>query len=202
VQIPPRGLWHDGGKPVCATAEQWLSAKLAKKPDVAALVLRYLGAFGPASVRDAQTWSGIRDLGPVFEALRPKLRVYADPNGKELFDTLDGELVAEDAEAPPRFLPEYDNVMLAHQDRSRIVSEAHRALFGTPASRGHSPVLIDGFVAGSYRVTVEKDRAHLAVRAFVPVSAKTRTAITVEGERFLRFFAEDAEHREVTFVRG
>lgn len=202
VQIPPRGLWHDGGRPVCATAEQWLGTKLAKKPDMKALVLRYLRAFGPASVRDAQAFSGLRDLGPVFEALRPGLRVYADPNGKELFDTEDGVLEAEDAAAPPRFMPEYDNVMLSHHDRSRIVSEAHRSLFGTPASRGHSPLLIDGFVRGSYRVTEAQGRALLTVRPFEKISAKTRADIAEEGERFLAFYAESAEDRDVTFARG
>ena len=75
VQVPPRGIWGKGGQPVTTTAEAWLG-RPHKAHSIDSLVLRYLGAFGPASVMDMQQWSGLTRLGEVFDRLRPKLRSY------------------------------------------------------------------------------------------------------------------------------
>jgi hypothetical protein len=70
IQVPPRGLWGKGGAARVTTVEAWLGRPLAARPSAEAAVLRYLAAFGPASVMDAQPWAGLTRLGPVFEALR------------------------------------------------------------------------------------------------------------------------------------
>ena len=124
VQTTPRAVWGKRGQPVLATARMWLGREVGTDTDPTDLILRYLRAFGPASVMDVQAWSWLTKLTPYVEALRPQLRTFRDENGKELFDVPDGLLPDPDTPAPPRFLPTYDNVVLGHKDRSRIIGPA------------------------------------------------------------------------------
>ena len=123
VQTTPRAVWGKRGQPVLATAGLWLGRDVGTDTDPTDLILRYLRAFGPASVMDIQAWSWLTKLTPYVEALRPQLRTFRDENGKELFDVPDGLLPDPDTPAPPRFLPTYDNVVLGHKDRSRIIGD-------------------------------------------------------------------------------
>ena len=170
VQIPPRGVWGKRGRATCTTAEAWLGRPLEVNPSVDALVRRYLGAFGPASVADMQNWSGIPGLRPVFERLRPELRTFSDQSGKELFDPIDGTLADPDQPAPPRFLPEFDNVFLGHADRRRIVSDEHRRMAGVGV--GASTFLVDGFIAGTWKLVREKNVARLLIGPFEPLARR------------------------------
>lgn len=147
VQVPPRGVWGASGPSAHVPADVWLGKPLAKKPSVDRLVLRYLGAFGPAGVQDAQTWSGLTKLGEVFERLAPQVQQFRDEDGRTLFDLPDAPRPGADADAPPRFLPEFDNVLLSHVDRSHVVADEHRALF-MANNFVIGTVLIDGFVDG------------------------------------------------------
>jgi len=164
VQVPPRGLWGVPGQPRLAAARDWLwwppesgsgDAAVAGSP-ATGLVERYLAAFGPASVRDAQAWAGVTRLNEVIESLRPRLRSYVSEDGRELWDLADGELAEPDGRAPVRFLPEYDNAILGYADRSRILPDgmtfsAYAArLRGGSVMRGS--ILVDGFLAGTWSV--------------------------------------------------
>jgi len=145
VQVPPRALWGESGFPRWALAEQWLETELTHREAPDRLVLRYLGAFGPASVADMRTWSGLSGLREVVNRLRPRLRSWRDQKGRELLDLPDAIYPEPDTPAPPRFLPEYDNVLLAHSDRSRFMNDlAPEGWVGN--------LLVDGFYAGSWRI--------------------------------------------------
>jgi hypothetical protein len=199
VQIPPRGVWGASGQPVCATAEAWLGRPLAKTASPDALVLRYLAAFGPASVADAQSWSGLARLAETFERLRKRLRTFRDENGRELFDVPRAPLPDEDVPAPVRFLPVYDNVVLGHADRARIVPQRPRRPLGAgPLSVGS--VLVDGFVGGFWRVERDRKRAALLVDLLDRPSSATKAEVIAEGTRLVAFVAPDAA-RDVRLVR-
>ncbi|MDX5571018.1 winged helix DNA-binding domain-containing protein, partial [Streptomyces sp. ID05-04B] len=86
VQVTPRGLWGRSGQVALTTAEHWLGRPAQQAPAADAVVLRYLAAFGPASVKDMQTWAGLTRLREAFAGLRPHLSVFRDDHGVELFD--------------------------------------------------------------------------------------------------------------------
>jgi Winged helix DNA-binding domain len=199
VQVPPRGLWGKGGRATWATIEGWLGRPLEPAPSLEELVLRYLAAFGPASARDMQAWCGIMQLKPVFETMRSRLRVFRDERGLELFDLPDGPLPDPEIPAPVRFLPEYDNVFLAHADRSRIISEGDRKRLA--AVNGlQAPFLVDGFGAGTWKLVRQSDSATLRVQPLRPLAANDRVALGEEGERLLAFLAADAKSHELEFL--
>lgn len=202
VQIPPRGVWGASMQPTLTTAEHWLGQPLDPNPSIDEVVLRYLAAFGPASAADMRTWSGITGLREVVERLRPQLRVFRDEAGREIFDLPDAPRPDPDTPAPPRFLPEYDNVFLSHADRSRIVADEHRKRLATANGVGPGTFLIDGFISGTWRIARERTAATLVLDPLVPLAASDRNALAEEGMRLLAFAAEDAETRDVQFKPG
>jgi hypothetical protein len=192
VQVPPRGVWGKGGLPLCTTAEQWLDRPLAAEPSVDEVMLRYLAAFGPASVADVQAWSGLTRLREVAERLRPRLRTFRDEQGTELLDVPDGPLPDPNTPAPVRYLPEYDNALLSHADRTRIVTpEQGRRVF----TRG--ALLVDGFVRGAWNLRTARGTATLRVEAFVALEPAERVDVEEEGGRLLDFAAAGAKAREI-----
>jgi hypothetical protein len=155
-------------------------------------------AFGPATVADARTWSGLSGLREVFERLRPRLVTFRDDSGRELYDLPGAPLPDPETPAPPRFLPEFDNALLSHADRTRVVSdERRRALFKEPMMRG---VLLDGFVQGTWKKERTRGKATLLIEPFEPLAKKDRDALAKEGERLVRFVGKGAEVFEVRFV--
>ena len=115
-------------------------------------MIRYLAAFGPATVQDASTWSRYTGLREVFERLRPQLRSFHTESGRELFDVPDGSVPDADLPAPVRFLPEYDNVLLSHADRSRFVSDGFRTRMPYEQIGFVGSVLVDGMLTGCWRL--------------------------------------------------
>jgi len=196
VQIPPRGLWSGRGLPTFATCEAWLGRSFVAGPSPDEMVLRYLAAFGPATVGDIQSWSGLVRVREVTERLRSRLRTFRDEKGRELFDVQRGLLPDPETEAPPRFLPDYDNALLAHDDRARIMAHEHRRLVGRPT------VLVDGFAVGFWKVTREGGCATLNVEALTRVSKKDVAAVSDEGARLLDFVAPDTQTKDVRFTKA
>ncbi|MFW6692493.1 winged helix DNA-binding domain-containing protein, partial [Streptomyces sp. MAR4 CNX-425] len=190
VQVPPRGLWGRGGQVVLATAGSWLGAEPVTDPDAEPLVLRYLAAFGPASVRDMQTWCGVTRLRPHFEALRPRLRMFRDERGTELFDLPDAPRPAADTPAPVRFLGEFDNLTLSHADRTRVVPDEFRRR-GHRRDHAFGSFLVDGFVRGLWRVTEAKaDRAAtMHLETFAPLARGERAEVEAEAAGVLEMLA-------------
>ena len=123
VQVPPRGVWGAGGQAKYATIESWTGRELDAEPSIDDGCPPLPGAFGPASVLDLQNWSGLTRLKAVFERLRPELLTVRDEQGRELFDLPDAPRPDPDVPAPVRFLGEYDNALLGHADRRRIIPE-------------------------------------------------------------------------------
>ena len=198
VQVPPRGVWGRTAQVSSSTAEAWLGRPLAADPSVDDMVLRYLAAFGPAAVADAATWSRLTGLRAVVERLRPRLRVFRDERGRELFDLPDAPRPDPDTPAPPRFLPEYDNVLLSHADRSRFRSAGDRPQ-ASVTGPVHGTVLSGGFLCGTWRLDRARDTgaATLVVTPVERLTKRAGAALAAEGRRFLRFVAVDADGRDV-----
>jgi len=178
------------GQPTWVAAEQWLGTPLAEAPDVARVVRRYLAAYGPASPADATAWSGVGRLKEAFEHLRRDLVTFRDERGKELFDTPDAPRPEPDTPAPVRFLPEYDNVLFSHADRSRILAgHAVPAWPGNGSAMG--PLLVDGMFAGTWRILRPPDAVTVRVKPFARLRRGDRDELTEEGRRLLAFLAGD-----------
>lgn len=199
VHIPPRGTWGMGGAVPAVLAESYLEGALSSDRSPAQLILRYLAAFGPASVADAQEWSGVKGLRAHVETLRPQLRTFRDDAGQELFDLPDAPRPDPDVPAPPRFLPEYDNIILSHADRSRMLTDAERRTVWTKNGL-LATALVDGRVAATWKITRDRTGATLAIDALKRIGREDRTALVEEGERLLAFTDPDAKARRVRFV--
>lgn len=201
VQVPPRGVWGRSGPIAHTTAEVWLGATPATAADAGAIIRRYLAAFGPATIRDMQAWSGLTKLREVVDAMRRSLQTYRDEQGVELFDLPDALRPGEATPAPPRFLYDFDNVLLSFADRSRIVTEAHarayQRLRPTPQA-----VLVDGFTAGDWAVDHGADgTATLTIRPYeMAFPADAAATLHDEGVALLRLIAPDATAHAVVMT--
>ncbi|MCP2340957.1 winged helix DNA-binding domain-containing protein [Actinomadura rupiterrae] len=197
AMVPTDDRWGFPRTASFTLADTWLDAPISDVPDDEALVLRYLAAFGPATATDAQTWSGVPTCGAALERLRPKLRTFQDERGRELFDLPDAPRPHEDVPAPARFLPEFDNLVLAHADRRRIISDANRPLLTTKNLRVRAVFLWDGFAAGLWELDRKRKTATLRLRPFEPLPRDAITALSAEGESLLRFAEPDATEHQI-----
>jgi hypothetical protein len=203
VQVPPRGLWGEPNHRVAfMLASAWLTrpgpAPVPRSTMLDQLVLRYLAAYGPASVADVQAWSGLSRLREVTERLR--LRAFTGPaghgHGAELLDLPDAPRPDPGVPAPPRFLPEYDNLLLAHAERSRVIP--HRRPVPLPPGHGGcgGTLLVDGWWQADWKIS----QGILQIRPYTPLSAADRDAIVAEGERLLGFAASPTTVLDVRFA--
>ncbi|MEU5974819.1 winged helix DNA-binding domain-containing protein [Streptomyces sp. NPDC047315] len=199
VQVTPRGLWGRSGQVQLTTVERWFDRPAGLAATAEDVVLRYLAAFGPASVKDMQTWSGLTRMRDAFVRLRPRLLVFRDERGTELFDLPDAPRPADDAPALARFLPEYDNLLLSHADRRRVVLDPAHAERTWQGNQSFPVFLLDGFLAGTWRLTEEKESATLTVQPFGAPTAAQRTELTAEAERTLTALAPAATSYDVRF---
>ncbi|MBC9712939.1 AlkZ family DNA glycosylase [Streptomyces sp. TRM66268-LWL] len=184
VQITPRGLWRQSGGVFLTTLTHWLGRDDEPEASPDDTVLRYLGAFGPASVKDFQTWSGLTRMREVFERLRPGLSAFRDENGVELFDLPDAPRPDADTPAPARLLPEFDNLLLSHADRSRVVRPEHKGRTWA-GNFAYSVFLIDGFLAGTWAMTEEKDRVTVTFEPFDKLTKSQKAELEAEAAQLL-----------------
>lgn len=200
VQIPPRGLWGRSGQPTYSTIESWVGRPVSPEPSVETVLLRYLGAFGPASVMDAQAWSGLTRLGEVMERLRPQLRVFRSESGRELFDLPDAPRPSPDLPLPARFVAEYDNLILSHADRTRVISDAARKIIASRNGQIPGTVLLDGEVRATWRV--EQPRKSAVTLTVTPfhrkLTGREERELAAEGERLMAFTLHGGAEGEVT----
>ena len=192
VMVPTADRWAFPSVARFALADEWLSAAPAPDPDPAALVRHYLAAFGPATAADVQEWSGVAGLRDVVAGLRDELRVVRDHRGRELVDLPDAPLPDQDTPAPPRFLPEFDNLVLAHADRTRLVADQFRPLLVTKNLRVRPTFLVDGFVRGTWRIERKRGTATLYATPFEPLPKGAAEALAEEADALLRFTEPDA----------
>lgn len=198
VQVPTDATWAFPAAADFALADTWLSKRVSTATSSAEqLVLRYLAAFGPATPADTQAWSGLGGLREVFESLRPKLVTFRDERKRELFDLPDAPRPDPDTPAPLRFIADFDNLVLSHDDRTRIMAEEHRSRVTTRNLQVRATFLVDGLVAGTWKSERKRKTAVLLMEPFGAVAKRIRSQLEEEGESLLAFLEEDATEREV-----
>ena len=195
VFATPRGIWQAGGPVSLTTVEAWLGREAGPAIAPEELVLRYLAAFGPASPADMRAWSGLA-MRPAFEGLRPRLATFRDENGIELFDLPKSPRPAPDTPAPVVLLPDYDNILLAHADRTRIMAPGqHLGVFSSNGIMKGS-VLVDGFVRAAWIPARTKGATTLVVTPFEEeLRRQDRAPVVDAGLRLLAFLAPGEKHQ-------
>ncbi|HVF77968.1 MAG TPA: winged helix DNA-binding domain-containing protein [Solirubrobacteraceae bacterium] len=205
VMVPDEDARWGFGRSVRFTlAEQWLDEPLAGGEAAApALARRYLGAFGPASAKDLQAWSGVGGMKEVLDGMRDELEIFTDESGgrRELFDVPDAPRPGADVAPPPRLLPEFDTLMLAWDDRSRIIAKEHRPLVTTKNLRVKATFLVDGVVAGTWTIAVKRRMATLTLSPFGPKALPQRALkdLQAEAERLVLLIEPEAKDHAVQF---
>ncbi|MFD6393902.1 winged helix DNA-binding domain-containing protein [Nocardia sp. NPDC060259] len=192
LQTPPRGRWRDNSRPVWSRVEPWLGAPLDPSYPVAELILRYLRAFGPASTMDMQAWSRLPAMKQAVTDLGDRVRTYTDERGRTLYDAADLDLADPDLPAPVRLLGWYDNALLSHQDRTRILGDDSAPPLRAFAT-SVSPVLIDGFLAGMYKIFVKSGTARLRISPLRTWTKAESAEVVTEAHALLSFLEPDAE---------
>lgn len=200
IQVPTDTRWSYPGNPKFTLAEDWLNQPIPADDHLRDLIFRYLAAFGPAAAADIQTWSGLGQLKDTLNRLRPDLVTYRDARKRELFDVPGAPVPDADVHAPPRFLPEFDNLLLAYKDRTRVVADAHRSKVYLPGLRVAATILIDGFVGGVWKTEQKKGAAVLTIEPFETLKPADRAALLAEGELLLRFVEPGAKTHNVRIV--
>jgi hypothetical protein len=200
AMVPGDERWAFRGDARFAPAESWLGAALADA-DPEALVRRHLGAFGPATATDVQSWSGLGGISAVLDGMRGELEAFK-LGRREVFDLPGAPRPGPDVAAPPRLLPEFDSLLLAHKDRTRVITDERRKSLATKNLRVQAVFLVDGFVAGSWSAARKRATATLTLAPFERLPAVVRDELAAEAEALLRFAEPDAAEQRVEFSRA
>lgn len=198
VHPVPGSAWGNWGHPNeihVALASSWIGRPLGEAR-LDELVLRYLAAFGPASIMDVQSWAGITRMRAVVERLR--LRTYRSESGTELFDLPDAELADPDRPAPVRFLPSFENALLSHKDRTRVISEEDRKRSAWKMSGGVPMFLVDGFVQGTWAIK----GSVLTVESYRQLSKPDADAVLAEAHALLDFVTDEPGPGDVRLTQA
>jgi hypothetical protein len=194
VRVPPSGTWERRRADLFRLAGEWLAPEqVTEEQGLEHLVRRYLAAFGPSTLADAAAWAGVPRAALVKAAEGMRLRTLHDADGKELLDLPRAPLLPDDTHAPVRFLGHWDAVLLVHVRRTQVLPERFReVVFSTKAPQSMATFLVDGSVAGSWRVERTKQRATLRLEPFERLPRGVRDDLREEGERLVRFHEPDA----------
>src|SRR5438270_521256 len=162
---------------------------------------RCIAAFGPVSLADIAKFAGqvAPRLRPTLEALAPKLRAFKDEAGRTLYDLPTAPRPAAGTRAPARFLPRYDEVLIAYQNRERIVSSKFRSALYAKNGIIEAALLIDGMVAATWSIARAKDQAVLEIHPLTRIAPSDRADATTEGERLVRFAVPEARSYGVRY---
>jgi hypothetical protein len=199
IVMPGEQEWGYRADADFALVEGWLETLAETDARPHALVLRYLAAFGPASAGDVQAWSGLTGLAAVLNELRPQLQVFRDGRKRELFDLPEAPRPPSDTPAPARFVAEFDNLILSHADRTRVIADEHRRVVITTNGQVLGTILVDGFVAGTWKVARVRKTATLTVSPFAPLPSPAKAELAAEGEKLARFLQPDADQLNLRF---
>jgi hypothetical protein len=198
AMVPTDDRWGFPRDSTFTPADTWLGTTVGDG-DVQRLIDGYLAAFGPASVADLQKWSGLKGLKAAVEA-REDLVTFSDERKRTLYDLADAPRPDADTPAPPRLLPEFDQLVLAHDDRSRVVAEEHRSRIVTKNLRVQATFLVDGVAAGLWTFKATKTKATLTLQPFGRLPAKL-PELDHEAEQLARFLEPDCKSHEVMRAR-
>jgi hypothetical protein len=186
LHVPTGGPWSfgSGSSFVAARAKPGLESQ---DESVQWLVLRYLQAFGPASVQDFAQFTMLRR--PValqaLQALAGKVEALEGPDGATLFDVPGAPRPAEETPAPPRLLPMWDSILLAYADRSRVIPPDYRRLVTRNNGDVLPTLLVDGYVAGVWRPV----EAGIQATAFHRLSDEAWTGLEAEASALVALLA-------------
>ena len=187
VRVPPSGTWERRRADLYALAEDWLAPVDIAPGDAAEhLVRRYLGAFGPATVKDVASFTGLvpADLAPALDRL--ELRRFRSQDGQELLDLPRAPLPDPDTPAPVRFIGTWDASLLVHARRTGVLPEEHRPrIFHVKAPQSYPTFLVDGAVAGTWR----HEQGAIELSPFGRLDAGARRALEAEAGRLAAFHA-------------
>jgi hypothetical protein len=185
VHVPPSGIWGYGGQGVYTAAHGTVSGAPPPPEDgFDQLVRSYLAAYGPATKQDIGQWAGIPRLAPISASLeRQTLRTFRDEQGRTLYDLPRAPLPSADTPAPVRLIPRFDNLVLSHADRSRILGDIPPSRIVTNNGIVHATILVDGFVAGTWQL----DKGRVALEPFVPLGRDALRAVNEEVKRLETF---------------
>jgi hypothetical protein len=203
VQVPEEGAeWGFPAQACFAPANTWLGRAIPTAHGTAdQLILRYLAGYGPATAADVQAWSGVPKpaLREALDRLMPRLRIARDERKRELFDLPDAPCSGGDVPSPVRFVPEYDNLITARADE-RFVARAHRPRVFLSALRIAATVLVDGFVAATWKLQATKKATTVTIEPFTAFSARVKKEVAAEAEALARFAGPETRVFDVKFA--
>jgi Winged helix DNA-binding domain len=187
IHVPPSGIWGYGGRGVYTAATGKVRGEPPEPPEAFdRLVSTYLAAYGPATKQDVGQWAGIARLTPIAESLdRLSLRTFRDERGRVLYDLPRAPLPDPETPAPARLVPRFDNLVLSHADRTRILGGVAPSRIVTNNGIVHATILVDGFVAGTWQL----ENGRVVLEPFAKLGAETTRALRAEAERLEAFVA-------------
>jgi len=199
VSAPPGGRWDYGGTDApYVAARHWMKGNGSRPTEDAALehlVRRSLAAFGPLTLVDIAKFAGQvpARIRPALERLAPALATFADEQRRTLYDLRGAPHPSAETAAPVRFLPRYDELLIAYQHRDRVMPERHRGNVYSKNAIVEAVVMVDGFGAGIWALERTKTDAIVRVRPFSKLAPKDKTEVLAEGEQLARFMAPEAK---------